>query len=238
MFDELLEVENISAGYGAVRALNDVSLKIGNGEIVGVIGANGAGKTTLARSISGILPISNGRIIFEGREIQNLSPDRIVNMGIIHIPEGRHIFAPFSVHENLLLGCYYKKNLDKSGRKKLLQKGFEMFPVLYTRRGQVAGSLSGGEQQMLAIARALMGEPRLLLTDEPSLGLSPLIFGHLCDSFRRINKEGVTLLLIEQNARATLNLSRRIYVFENGRVVADGESRDFTTDRLRELYIA
>jgi len=237
LFEVLLEVANISAGYGAVRALDDVSLTIGNGEIVGVIGANGAGKTTLARSISGILPISNGRIIFEGREIHNLSPDRIVNMGIIHIPEGRHIFAPFSVHENMVLGCYYRKHLDKSGRKKLLQKGFEMFPVLYERRAQVAGSLSGGEQQMLAIARALMGEPRLLMTDEPSLGLSPIVFTDLCNKFKEINEEGVTLLMIEQNARATLNLSKKLYVFENGHVVDHGESQDFTTQRLKELYI-
>lgn len=233
----LLEVENISTGYGAVRALDDVSMTIADGEIVGVIGANGAGKSTLARAISGILPIINGRILFEGREIQNLPPDRIVNMGVIHIPEGRHIFAPFSVYENLILGCYSKKGLDKGGQKRLLQKGFEMFPVLYERRGQVAGSLSGGEQQMLVIARALMGEPRLLMTDEPSLGLSPIVFSDLCKKFKEINEEGVTLLMIEQNARATLSLSKKLYVFENGHVVDQGESKDFTAHRLKELYI-
>ena len=237
MIEGLLEVENISAGYGAVRVLHDVSVKVQEGEIVGVIGANGAGKTTLARCISGMLPISNGRIVFDGKEIQNLSPDKIVNMGIVHIPEGRHIFAPFSVYENLVLGCYYKKDLDNSARDELLNKVFVMFPILSERRRQVAGSLSGGEQQMLAIARALMGEPRLLLTDEPSLGLSPLVFADLCEKFEKINEEGVTLLLIEQNARATLSLSSKIYVFENGRVADYGESGDFTTQRLKEVYI-
>lgn len=234
----MLEIENISAGYGAITVLRNVSLTMEKGEIVGVIGANGAGKTTLVRCISGILPISNGRIIFEGREIQHLSPDMIVDMRIIHIPEGRHIFAPFSVYENLILGCYSRyEQLGSNGREKLLKKGFELFPILLERRKQLAGSLSGGEQQMLAIARALMAEPKLLLADEPSLGLAPLTFVTLCDAFRKINEVGVTLLLVEQNARATLNLSNKIYVFENGCVVAHGASQEFTTDRLKELYI-
>lgn len=235
----MLQIENISAGYGAIRVLRNVSLTTQKGEIVGVIGANGAGKTTLARCISGVLTVSGGKVIFEGREMHHLPADKIVHMGIIHVPEGRHIFAPFTVYENLLLGCfsrYERPNADV--REKLLQKAFDLFPILLERKKQLAGSLSGGEQQMLAISRALMAEPKLLLSDEPSLGLAPLTFATLCEAFKKINQEGVTLLLIEQNAAATLNLSNTIYVLENGRVVAHGASQDFTTDRLKELYIA
>jgi len=235
----LLQVENISAGYGAVKVLKGVSLIVDKGEIVGVIGSNGAGKTTLASCISGVLSTSQGKIIFEGKEIHRLSSDQIVSMRLIHIPEGRHIFAPFTVYENLTLGCYARyKQLGSNGREKLLRRVFDLFPILYERKGQHGGSLSGGEQQMLAVARALMAEPKLLMADEPSLGLAPLTFAALCDAFKRINEEGVTVLLVEQNARATLNLSHRIYVFENGHVVAQGASKDFTIDRLKELYIA
>ncbi len=235
----MLEVENISAGYGGINVLKGVSLRIEKGEIVGVIGANGAGKTTLARCISGILKINHGRIIFEGREIQRFSPDRIVGKRIIHVPEGRHIFAPFTVYENLILGCYPRyEQLRNEGRNRLLKQVFDLFPILDKRKGQRAGSLSGGEQQMLALARALMAEPKVLMADEPSLGLAPLTFATLCDAFRTINEEGVTVLLVEQNARATLNLSKRIYVFENGRVVAQGASGEFTMEKLKELYIA
>ncbi|MGA2464861.1 MAG: ABC transporter ATP-binding protein [Thermodesulfobacteriota bacterium] len=235
----MLEVENIAAGYGAIKILKGVSLTVEKGEIVGVIGANGAGKTTLASCISGILSISSGRIIFEGREIHRLSPDRIVGMRIIYVPEGRHIFAPFTVYENLVLGCYPRyKQLGSDGREKLLKRVFDLFPILCERKEQHGGSLSGGEQQMLAIARALMAEPKFLMSDEPSLGLAPLIFATVCDALKKINEEGVTVLLVEQNARATLNLSKRIYVFENGHVVAQGASQDFTVQRLKELYIA
>jgi len=235
----LLKVENISTGYGEFNVLHGVSLTIERGEIVGVIGGNGAGKTTLARCISGMLPLSSGRIVFEGKEIQRLSPDRIVSLGIVQVPEGRHIFAPFTVQENLVLGCYCKyEKLGREGRERLLRKVFDQFPILYERKGQHGGSLSGGEQQMLAIGRALMGEPKLLMVDEPSLGLAPLIFASLCDAFKRINGEGMTVLLVEQNARAALNLSREIYVVENGRIVDRGASQDFTIDRLKELYIA
>jgi branched-chain amino acid transport system ATP-binding protein len=236
----LLEVQNISAGYGAVVVLNSVSLAVEKEEIVGIIGVNGAGKTTVARCISGLISVSDGKIIFEGRQIHRLSPERIVNMGIIHVPEGRHIFAPFTVYENLILGCYSKyEQLGNNGRERLLKKVFELFPRLNERREQVAGSLSGGEQQMLAIARAMMGEPKLLMADEPSLGLAPLIFASLCDTFRRINREeNVTVLLVEQNARATLNISNKIYVFGNGRVIAQGASKTFTAEKLKELYIS
>ena len=236
----MLQVESISAGYGSITVLRNVSLVVKEREIVGVIGANGAGKTTLGRCISRTLPINSGKIIFDNREIQHLSSDRVVNsFRIIHVPEGRHIYAPFSVDENLILGCYSRyEKLGRRGREKLLSGCFNLFPILLERRKQLAGSLSGGEQQMLAIARGLMGEPRLMLVDEPSLGLAPLVFVTLCGAFKRINGEGVTLLLIEQNARAALNLSNRIYVFANGQVVACGASQEFTTDRLRELYMS
>lgn len=234
----MLEVKNISAGYGPVTVLRDVSLAIEEGEIIGVIGANGAGKSTLSRCISGTLPPSNGKILFKGKEIQHLPPDKIVNMGIIQIPEGRHIFAPFSVYENLMTGCYAKfGQLGRDGREKLMKRCFDLFPILAERRRQLGRSLSGGEQQMLAVARALMAEPKLLLADEPSLGLAPLTFAALCQALKKINEEGVTILLVEQNARATLNLSRKIYVFENGRIVAHGASKDFTMERLKGLYI-
>ena len=235
----MLEVENISAGYGAIVVLRDVSITVEKGAIVGIIGVNGAGKTTLARCISGLLRINDGKIIFEDREIHRLPPDRIVNMGIIHAPEGRHIFAPFTVYENLILGCYAKYDqLGGNGREKLLKKVFDLFPRLNERKEQLAGSLSGGEQQMLVIARAMMGKPILLMADEPSLGLAPMIFASLCDTVKQINEEeDVTVLLIEQNARATLNISNKIYVFGNGSVIAQGASKDFTADKLKELYI-
>lgn len=236
----MLEVKNISAGYGAINVLRGVTLTVEKGGIVGIIGVNGAGKTTLARCISGLLPIRGGKIIFEGLEIQHFHPERIVNIGIIHIPEGRHIFASFTVYENLILGCYSRyEQLGGDGRERLLRRVFDLFPILNERRKQVAGSLSGGEQQMLAIARAMMGKPKLLMADEPSLGLAPLIFTSLCDTFKRINEEeDVTVMLVEQNARATLNLSKKLYVFGNGCVIAQGASQDFSTERLRELYIS
>jgi len=235
----LLRIENISAGYGAINVLREVSLTAERRDVVGIIGVNGAGKTTLARCISGLLPVSNGKIIFEGKEIHRLSPDQIVTLGIIHVPEGRHIFATFTVYENLILGCYpIYEQLRSDGRERILKRVFDLFPILKERKKQVAGSLSGGEQQMLAVARAMMGEPKLLMADEPSLGLAPLIVASLCETFKWVNEEGVTVILVEQNARATLNLSKKIYVFGNGRIVAQGASRDFSTDRLRELYIS
>jgi len=234
-----LEVENIQSGYGLISVLHGVSLIVVRGEIVGMIGANGAGKTTLVKCISRILHVRKGRIIFEGREIQRSSPEKVVKMGIITAPEGRHIFGPLTAYENLILGCYSNYNqVGTKGRERLLKRVFDLFPILQERRKQEGRSLSGGEQQMLAIGRALMAEPKLLMVDEPSLGLAPLVFASLCDTFRNLNKQGVTILLVEQNARAALSLADRIYVLENGRVAASGASQDFTLSRLKELYIA
>jgi len=235
----MLEARDISSGYGSMTVLKGVSLKVNEGELVGVIGANGAGKSTLLRSISGLLLIRAGMVVFEGKDITNLSPDRIVQMGIIHVPEGRHIFSLLTVLENLLLGCYMNyRRLGSDGRDRLLESVFDLFPVLKKRSSQKAGTMSGGEQQMLAIGRALMGEPRLLLTDEASLGLAPLMIQLICDTFKAINDQGVTVLLAEQNAHATLKLSHRIYVLEIGKVAAEGACGEFTLDKLKELYVA
>lgn len=235
----MLDVRNIYSGYGDMKILKGVSISVSKGELVGVIGANGAGKSTLLKSISGLLKINNGKIIFEDKNIANLPPDEIAKKGIIHVPEGRHIFGPLTTLENLMLGCYIRyRQLGVDGRERMLKFVFDLFPILDTRRDQRAGSLSGGEQQMLALARGLMAEPKLLFIDEPSLGLAPIIISSLCNTLKSINKQGVTILLAEQNAKATLNLAHRIYVFETGNVSAQGSSQDFTMERLKELYIA
>jgi branched-chain amino acid transport system ATP-binding protein len=235
----MLNVTDISSGYGAMRILKDVSLSVCEGELVGAIGANGAGKTTLLRTISGLLTVKNGSITFGDIDITNLAADEIVRMGLVHVPEGRRIFGPLSTLDNLVLGCYLRYGtLGPGGREKLLDFVYELFPILYERREQRAGSLSGGEQQMLAVGRGLMSEPKLLLLDEFTLGLAPLVIASLCDTFRFIRTRGVTILLAEQNAQATLTLADRIYVLETGSVAAEGPGEFFTTEKLRELYIA
>jgi len=217
-----LLVEGLDVYYGAVHALKGVSLRVESGEIVTLIGANGAGKTTLLRSISGIVPSRAGRITFEGRDITKLPAHEVVGLGVSQSPEGRMVFANLSVEDNLELGAYRRK--DRDGIRKDRDEVFRLFPRLLERRRQLSGTLSGGEQQMLAIGRALMSRPRVLLLDEPSLGIAPLLVRDIFKTIVEINRGGVTVLLVEQNAHMALGIAKRGYVLETGRVVLEDEA--------------
>lgn len=235
----MLEIHGISAHYGGVRALDDVSFKLDEEEILALIGGNGAGKTTLLNLISGIIRPSRGNIIFKGRSILSLSPEKIVDLGIIQVPEGRHVFGPLTVKENLELGAYRRRG--KQNKKKILDD-FEyilaLFPVLEKRLKQRAETLSGGEQQMLAIGRALMGRPILLLLDEPSLGLAPLVVQEIISIIEKLRNEGTTILLVEQNARAALKISHRAYVLETGKVRVQGKSSELMeNEAVKKAYL-
>src|SRR5215216_6886153 len=232
----MLTLENISVSYGAIKALKGVSMHVEQGEVVTLIGANGAGKTTTLRTITGLLSPTEGRILFEGQEISGKPTHQLVARGISMSPEGRGVFANLTVRENLLMGAYLKKN--KAEISQDLERGFRMFPRLKERESQKAGTLSGGEQQMLAMARALMSRPRLLLLDEPSMGLAPLMVERIFEVVRTIASEGVTLLLVEQNARLALETSHRGYVLDGGVVTISGEARALLGDpRVREAYL-
>jgi branched-chain amino acid transport system ATP-binding protein len=232
----LLEVKNIRVHYGKAEALRGVSLRVDEGEIITLIGANGAGKTTTLSTISGIVPPTSGEIWFKGKRINGMPPHAILRLGIAHIPEGRRVFATMTVLENLETGAYLRK--DKRAISKDLDSIYESFPVLKARRGQAAGSLSGGEQQMLAIGRALMANPRLLLMDEPSLGLSPVLVDEVGDIVRDINRSGVTIVLVEQNARMALKLANRAYVLEVGSITLEGNSNDLLQDEhVKKAYL-
>jgi branched-chain amino acid transport system ATP-binding protein len=235
----LLRLEQVHSGYGPVNILFDISLEVNAGEIVSLIGANGAGKSTLLKTLSGLLRCTRGRILFSGKDITKFPPHRVVDLGIIQIPEGRQVIGELTVLENLKLGCYRKFNkLGREGRKNLMDRVFALFPTLRERTGQTAGTLSGGEQQMLAIGRALMGEPKLLLTDEPSLGLAPMIVEALCDVIKKLNQGGLTVLLVEQNALIALEMGQRAYVLEEGRITLQGKGTDLLhEDKVRESYL-
>jgi len=235
----VLEIHGISAHYGGVRALDDVSFKLDDKEILALIGGNGAGKTTLLNLISRIIKPSRGNIIFKGKSILSLSPEKIVELGIIQVPEGRHVFGPLTVKENLELGAYRRRG--RQNKKKILDD-FEyilaLFPVLEKRLKQRAETLSGGEQQMLAIGRALMGRPILLLLDEPSLGLAPLVVQEIISIIEKLRNEGTTILLVEQNARAALKISDRAYVLETGKVRVQGKSSELMeNEAVKKAYL-
>ena len=235
----MLEIHGISAHYGGVRALDDVSFKLDEEEILALIGGNGAGKTTLLNLISGIIKPSRGNIIFKGKSILSLSPEKIVELGIIQVPEGRHVFGPLTVKENLELGAYRRRG--KQNKKKILND-FEyilaLFPVLEKRLKQRSETLSGGEQQMLAIGRALMGSPILLLLDEPSLGLAPLVVQEIISIIVKLRNEGTTILLVEQNARAALKISHRAYVLETGKIRVQGKSSELMeNEAVKKAYL-
>lgn len=234
-----LEVENVVSGYGSVNIIHGVSLHVEKGEIVSLIGPNGAGKSTILRTISGILPCKNGRKFFEGQDITRLPAHKIVRLGLSHVPEGRHMFASFPVYQNLLLGCHSKYgSLGRAGREKALQAVFEMFPILKERKNQAAGTLSGGEQQMLAIARAAILEPKMLLMDEPSLGLAPRVIEDVFGILQKMSREGLTVLLAEQNAVAALEVASRAYLLEEGRIVLEGDSKELSrSGRLQRVYL-
>jgi len=232
----MLEVESLDVYYGAVHALKGVTLRAEAGEIVTLIGANGAGKTTLLRSISGLIRPRAGAIRFEGRDITRTPPHEIVGLGISHAPEGRMVFANLSVEDNLELGAYRRK--DRSGIREDFDGMYALFPRLNERRRQTAGTLSGGEQQMLAIARALMSRPRLLLMDEPSLGIAPILVREIIRTIREINQRGVTVLLVEQNAHLALAIARRGYVLETGRVKLEDEAaRLLQNEDVKKAYL-
>jgi branched-chain amino acid transport system ATP-binding protein len=219
----MLKLENIQAGYGNILAIKDVNIDINEGEIITLIGANGAGKSTTLMTISGVVPARSGRIFFDGQEIQSREPDEIVRMGICQVPEGRHIFPELTVQENLDMGAFLRK--DKKEIKRDIEYVFSLFPILAERRGQDGGTLSGGEQQMLAMSRALMARPKLLLLDEPSMGLAPLVIRQIFEIIKQINAENkTTIFLVEQNANQALHIADRGYVIENGRIALSGSA--------------
>ncbi len=232
----ILSINAARAGYGAIEALKDVTLEVREGEIVTLIGANGAGKTTTLMCISGVNRLRSGSIEFQGREIHRLSAHEIVRLGLCQSPEGRKIFPRLTVLENLQLGAITRR--DATAIRSDLDRVYALFPILRDRSGQSGGTLSGGEQQMLAVARALMGRPKLLLLDEPSLGLAPLIVTKIFDVIRQLNQEGMAVLLVEQNARMALKLAHRGYVMETGAITISGPAADLLNDqRVKEAYL-
>ena len=232
----MLTLEDVAAGYGDLLAVRSISFEVGAGECVALIGANGAGKTTTLRAIAGLLPLRGGRVLFEGRSLAGLDPGEVVARGLAHVPEGRQVFAGLSVLENLEMGARTKT--ARAARRDSLAEVFALFPRLRERAPQLAGTLSGGEQQMLAIGRALMARPRLLLLDEPSLGLAPIAVRTIMEIVATLNRRGTTILLVEQNVRRALGLCRRGYVVENG-VVALAGSREqlLRSDHVRQAYL-
>jgi branched-chain amino acid transport system ATP-binding protein len=235
----MLRIKNLHAYYGRIQALDNISLHVRPGEIVSLIGANGAGKTTTLNTISAIIPCKEGQIRFQDTPITGLPAEKIVAAGISQVPEGRQIFAPLTVFENLQLGAYLRyKNKEKHAINKDLDWVFQLFPRLKERYHQIAGTLSGGEQQMLAIGRALMARPKLLLLDEPSMGLAPLVVRDIMETISALRDEGVTILIVEQNARASLKISDRGYVLETGRVILQGNSEDLLNDSdVKRAYL-
>lgn len=232
----VLTVEGLECRYGKVAAVRDLSLEVRKGELVSLIGANGAGKTTTLKAISGVLAPSAGRIVFEGEDITRASARRVLELGIAHCPEGRRVFPYMTVRENLEMGCYLRR--DKAGIEADMQYLYKRFPILHERRSQAAGTLSGGEQQMLAISRALMSRPKLILFDEPSLGLAPNIVERTFGIIRQIRAEGVTVIMVEQNAAAALELSDRSYVLEQGRVSLTGTGQALLDDpHVKQAYL-
>jgi branched-chain amino acid transport system ATP-binding protein len=230
----MLKIKKLTVQYGPLPAINEISLEIKHGEIVSLLGPNGAGKTTLLLTLSGILKTTEGRIIFEGEDITNLSPHQIVSRGIGHVPQGRHIFPTLSVIDNLMMGAYLHRN-EKKEIKKELDSIYQLLPILKERIHQRAGTLSGGEQQMLSIGRAMMGHPKLLMLDEPSLGLAPRLMDEVFATFREMNQRGLTLFIVEQEILLSLSISERGYLLRNGRLIKEGsastlmESRELIT---------
>ncbi len=232
----MFEVKDLHVHYGVIHALKGISLTVDDGEIVTLIGANGAGKTTTLRTISGLKKPTSGEIILDGVDITNTSAQERVKMGISHVPEGRRVFSNLTVLENLELGAYLRK--DKEGIAKDLKKVYDLFPVLADRRKQLAGTLSGGEQQMLAIGRALMSRPKILLLDEPSMGLAPLLVQEIFNIIKDVNSNGTTVLLVEQNARMALQIAHRAYVIETGRIVLSGTGAELMeSEEIKKAYL-
>jgi len=233
----LLRLREVAVFYGRAQALRGISMEMAQGELVAILGANGAGKTTLLRTISGLTEYRKGTIEFLGKRIDNLPPERIVRLGISHCPEGRKLFPQLTVYKNLILGAYVRRN-ERKGMAEAIERIYELFPVLKERQEQLAGTLSGGEQQMLTIARALMARPILLLLDEPSLGIAPLLVNRIFEVIKEINQQGTAILLVEQNAALALNVAHRGYVLETGEVVLTGEAPSLLDEeKVKQAYI-
>lgn len=233
----MLKINNVSVKYSSFTAIQKINIEVGTGEIVVLLGANGAGKSTIFRSISGLNKPFEGDITFHDKKIDSLSPDRIVKMGIVQCAEGRKLFSGMSVYENLILGGYVFRS-KKEQIKKALTSVYELFPILKEKSNDQAGSLSGGQQQMLAIGRALMAQPKVMMLDEPSVGLAPLIVEQMFSIIKEINKQGTTILLAEQNANAALKIANKGYVLENGKIVVEGSAKAlFANDQVRKAYI-
>ncbi len=233
----MLEVKNLSSHYGAIQAIDSISLHVNEGELVAIVGANGAGKTTLLRTLSGVQPASAGEVLFEGENLIKVPPSKIVAKGICQVPEGRQVFAPLSVEDNLRLGGYANRNDDEWVTNEL-ERIYTLFPILKEKRDQSAGTLSGGQQQMLAIGRAMLGRPKLLLLDEPSMGLAPLLVEEIFRVVNELNESGVTILLVEQNARAALKIADRGYVLETGSVVLTAPADELLeNEAVRKAYL-
>ncbi len=232
----LLEIKDLEVNYGVIKAIKGVSFDVNEGEIIALIGANGAGKTTILHTITGLIQAKKGSIVFDGKELTKTPPHKIVSMGMAHVPEGRRIFQQLSVLENLKLGAYTRN--DKSEIASTLKMVYERFPRLEERKNQVAGTLSGGEQQMLAMGRALMSKPRIILMDEPSMGLSPLLVSEIFDIIKVINESGTTVLLVEQNAKKALSIADRAYVLETGKITLSGDAKDLINDEsVKKAYL-
>ena len=232
----MLEIKDLNVFYGAIHALKGISLTVEEGELVSLIGANGAGKTTTLHTISGLLPAASGSITLDGKDLQKVAPNKIIGMGLAHVPEGRHVFARMTVEENLRMGAYIIKDQKKIGEN--LENVYSHFPRLKERSRQLAGTLSGGEQQMLATGRALMTNPRIVLMDEPSMGLSPLLVKEIFSIIQELHESGITILLVEQNAKMALAVADRAYVLETGSISMSGKAAELAEDdRVRKAYL-
>lgn len=232
----MLEVKNLSVSYGAIEAVKDISFTVNDGEIVSLIGANGAGKTTTLHTITGLVPSKSGSVMYNGVDLLKTHNNKIVTLGMAHIPEGRHVFTRMSVEENLEMGAFSLK--DQSDLKKDLDMVYGLFPRLKERRNQKAGTLSGGEQQMLAMGRALMSHPKTILMDEPSMGLSPKLVKEIFSIIRKLHEQGITILLVEQNAKMALSIADRAYVLETGRITMEGDAKELlNNEQVRKAYL-
>ncbi len=233
----ILEVKGLEVYYGVIQAIKGISFEVNQGEIIALIGANGAGKTTTLQTITGLIPSKAGTITYEGKDITKVPGYRLVSMGIAHVPEGRRVFAELSVLQNLKLGAYTRT--DKNEMEETLKEVYRRFPRLEERRNQMAGTLSGGEQQMLAMGRALMSHPKLIVMDEPSMGLSPLYVNEIFDIIQKINADGVTVLLVEQNAKKALSIANRAYVLETGKIALSGDAKALMNDdSVKKAYLS
>lgn len=232
----MLEIKNLEVYYGVIQAIKGISFEVNEGEVIALIGANGAGKTTTLHAITGLVPAKAGEILFEGKNITKTPGHKIVSMGMAHVPEGRRVFAELSVYQNLRMGAYTRK--DKNEINKNLEMVYKRFPRLEERKNQMAGTLSGGEQQMLAMGRALMSQPKIILMDEPSMGLSPILVNEIFDIIQEVSAGGTTVLLVEQNAKKALSIADRAYVLETGKIVLDGDAKALMNDdSIKKAYL-